>query len=564
MVKRFKSDYSGAFSSIDPRHPYYHLNTGLYELPVDGQHSAEAFVYIPEETTNSCWSIALLLPGKKDVKAFLLESGWKALADREKVVLFLGQAKNGWSGTNADVAFVEALRSKLDNRDHYVTQVFFAYLAGYDDGASVALRYTMRHPAAYAGVALAGKFSFGSEEERSARNASAPLPYLPAAEVPVPVYFQAGSWTASLERAYTHFQVRNNADEKRYADGARYVSPALPNSGRDTINGQPVADVVADIDAFPALLCMEAAEEMWRQVHRTIRTTGVGPGGLHAYRSLDELGIAVRELDVDGYVRHWCEYIPRRSVSRVEKKPVVVFLHGGTQVAESGLYASEWFNVAESRDFIALFPSGGMAQTRLNANPMPTWNIEHKGSEALYMDDENFIREMIADVAAREPIDTSRIYVNGHSMGSGMVQRCLYAMPDVFAAGVSNSGVTLGGYDLPGTDRSYDVAVWIEIGEHDVDCYDLNNSPLVRKNIEYWIARGALQPFDESGEYSCGRYLSKVWRNAKGVPLLKYTAAHEKTHCTMPQDAWSYYDDFLCKYSRNPDGSLSYLGQPVR
>lgn len=564
IVKQFKSDYSGAFAQIDLDHPYYHLNTGLFELPLDGEFPAQAFVYIPEETTNSCWSIALLLPNGKDVQGFLLESGWKALADREKIVLFLGQAVDGWTGTMEDVSFVEALRAKLDVRDHYVTQVFFAYLAGYDEGATVALKYTMRHPSAYAGVAFAGDFSFGAEEERSARNAPAALPYLPACDVPVPAYFQSYRWSASLEKAYRHFQSRNNADPNGYEHERRTVSPALQSAPRDTVNGQPVASVIADIDAFDSSLCMQATEELWRQVHRTIRTTGVGPGGLHAYRTLDELGITTHEMKIDGYVHHWCEYVPKRAVSRLQKKPVVVFLHGGTQVAESGLYASEWFNVAESRDFIALFPSGGMAQTRLNANPMPTWNIACKGKEDLYVDDEAFIRAMIADVAKRLPVDLTRVYVNGHSMGSGMVQRCLFSMPDIFAAGVSNSGVTLGEYDLPGTKTDYDVATWIEIGEHDVDSYVIDESPLVKKNLEYWIARGDLQPLEQAGSYSCGRYQHKIWRNEAGVPMLKFTAAHEKTHCTMPQDAWSYYDDFLCKFSRNPDGSLGYCGQPVR
>lgn len=45
---------------------------------------------------------------------------------------------------------------------------------------------------------------------------------------------------------------------------------------------------------------------------------------------------------------------------------------------------------------------------------------------------------------------------------------------------------------------------------------------------------------------------------------LGYTAALDKIHAVMPQDAWSYYDDFMCKFSRDEDGMLRYMGKPVR
>ena len=145
-----------------------------------------------------------------------------------------------------------------------------------------------------------------------------------------------------------------------------------------------------------------------------------------------------------------------------------------------------------------------------------------------------------------------------------MTQRCLLDMPDIFAAGASNSGVVLGDFELATTKKNYDVACLIEIGEHDVDNFDFQKSDRVRQNLEYWIERGDLQPLEEGGSYSCGRYQNTVWCNKKGVPMVRYVAAFDKTHSIMPQDAWTYYDDFLCKYSRDSEGNLCYLGKPVR
>ena len=559
-IKQFKTDYTGAFALMDKAHPYYHLNTGLFELPLESEGVA-AYTYIPEETTNSCWSATLLLPGGASAVDFLLASGWQELADREKLVLFLAVPNGGsWASVPNAVSVVEELRHKVDVRDHYVTQVFFAYLAGYEDGADAALRYTMKHPGGYAGVAFAGECGNGVDLDALAAQGESSLGYEAAASVPVPAYFVADAATPHIKAAFQHFVSRNKAEEPVQSDGHVYAAACLKYNN-DAINGQSVASVVADIGRFDGVAVPSATEELWRQLHRTIRTTGVGPGGLHSYKTLDELGIATHEMEVDGWMRHWCEYVPKRHVSRKEKFPVVVFFHGGTQVAESGLYGAEWYNVAESRDFIVLFLSGGMAQSRLNANPMPTWNISCETE--LYINDETFIRAMIEDVASRLPVDRERIYCTGHSMGSGMTQRCLMAMPDIFAAGASNSGVVLGSYDLPGVNSSLDVAAWIAIGEHDVDSSDLSQSERVKRNIEYWIGRGGLDAFEDAGEFQRGRYKSMEWCNGKGVPMLRYTAVLDKNHAVMPQDAWSYYDDFMCKFSRSEDGTLCYLGKPV-
>lgn len=557
-IKQFKTDYSGAFNDIDPRYPYYHLNEGLYHLPI-GANDCNAFVYIPPKTSCSCWSVAILLDNDDYAESFIEKSGWKTIADEEKLVLFLLKPLSTWNECSDPVLCVEKLREQLDVRDHYVTQVFFAYLLGYSDGASVALRYTMIHPDAYAGLGLVGDFEFSAQEENLGAN-SALLPYISASDVPVPVYFQVKEKSESFMRAFDHFKKRNKCTNSVFEAENRLVSYPVQTQSQDTINGQFVADVIGDVGGFD--ISYEFSCKIWNQLHRTIRTTGVGPGGLHTFKTLESLGITTHEMMCGGYMRHWCEYIPQRNVSRKGQRPVVVFCHGGTQVAESGLYAAEWFNVAESRDFIVLFPSGGMAQTRMNANPMPTWNTNCLTED--YMDDELFIRKMIEDLSTREEIDCARIYITGHSMGSGMTQRCLLDMPDIFAAGASNSGVVLGDFELATTKKNYDVACLIEIGEHDVDNFDFQKSDRVRQNLEYWIERGDLQPLEEGGSYSCGRYQNTVWCNKKGVPMVRYVAAFDKTHSIMPQDAWTYYDDFLCKYSRDSEGNLCYLGKPVR
>ncbi len=133
-IKQFKTDYSGAFNDIYSRYPYYHLNEGLYHLPI-GAIDCNAFVYISPKRSCSCWSVAILLDNDDYAESFIEKSGWKTIADEEKLVLFLLKPLSTWNECSDPVLCVEKLREQLDVRDHYVTQVFFAYLLGYSDGA---------------------------------------------------------------------------------------------------------------------------------------------------------------------------------------------------------------------------------------------------------------------------------------------------------------------------------------------------------------------------------------------------------------------------------------------
>ena len=51
-------------------------------------------------------------------------------------------------------------------------------------------------------------------------------------------------------------------------------------------------------------------------------------------------------------------------------------------------------------------------------------------------DDVGFLREVVAQVAAAHPVDTTRIYVTGHSYGCMMAQRFLAEASDLVASRV--------------------------------------------------------------------------------------------------------------------------------
>lgn len=564
-IKEFPTDYTGFFESIDPEDPYRHLNEGLFNLPTEVDNQG-MYVYIPQHTNCSACNITLLMPDAGDPRPFLEQSGWQAIADRDKIILFVvAEPACGWESPEA-LAVVEESDAAVNRKTNYDAQRLYTYLVSYGAASHAALRHVFDCPGSYAGFGMIGGFECPDDLDALAQQAGDVLPYQPKAQVAVPVFIGVDQITPSVQRVIGHFKTRNQAlAGTSSTDGSRLVYTASPKQKRDLINGQLVARVVVDATGAFAGLTPEAAQEAWSELSRVVRTNGVGAGYLHPFRTLEEWGVTRHEMHVGKQLRHWYEYVPQRNVSRQAKRPVVVFLHGGSQTAQSALYAAEWMNVAESRDFILVAPTGSMRDFGSEGMPHPAWNA---CSSTVMFDDEGLIRAAIDDLASREDIDRSRIYVTGHSMGSAMTQRCALALPDLFAAAASNSGVVTGGFmgdfDSPGVNENVQMpAIWIQMGEHDVGGGTLENNHNAERTVKYWIARGGLCDYDQPLTYQCGRYKTATWPNAQGVPLLSFTTTLDKPHSVEAQDAWFYYDEFFCKFSRDESGAIRYMGQKV-
>lgn len=517
-----------------------------------------AWVYLPEQTEFSCWSVTLLMPNAEDPRMFLERTGWLEIADSEKILLFiLRPGKEGWHYplTREEFSFLGEMDSAIDKKIGYDAQRFFAYLVGYEEGASAALSYSICNPSSYAGLACIGSFDFDQAISSIQDEELELAPYLKKSKIPLPVAFFCTESTSGLESALAHFKLRNQVTDTRWEHNDVSLWLADQTQRRDSVNAQNICTITWKNCSTVM------ASDVWDVLHRTIRTSGVGYGFLHPYRTLGQWNLTEHSIVVQGHKRSWLEYVPERNVSRVEKRPLVFFFHGNSQTGKSAVYANEWMNVAESRNFIACFPTGGMT-SRGNTMPVPGWNAS---ASDMLLDDEAFIRSMVDNISSRYAIDKSRIYANGHSMGSAMVQRCAMAMPDLFAAVASNSGVVCGGnlgsFDLPGIVEDAVIPVWINMGEHDIGGGTCDANEDIRKTVLYWLNRYGLNDSNK-GEFVSGRYVNTVWSNHSGVPLVRMTTTLDKPHSIMPQDPWLYYDELFAHFSREGD-RLYYDGRAV-
>lgn len=119
--------------------------------------------------------------------------------------------------------------------------------------------------------------------------------------------------------------------------------------------------------------------------------------------------------------------------------PLVVVLHGCTQDAASYDRGSGWSQLATRFGFATLFAE----QARAN-NPNMCFNWFVPGDTRRDAGEAASIREMIAAMVERFPIDPTRIFITGLSAGGAMTSVMLATYPEVFRGGAIIAGLPHG------------------------------------------------------------------------------------------------------------------------
>ncbi|MES2567683.1 MAG: PHB depolymerase family esterase [Bacteroidota bacterium] len=119
-----------------------------------------------------------------------------------------------------------------------------------------------------------------------------------------------------------------------------------------------------------------------------------------------------------------------------EKAPLVVVLHGCTQMAKSCADQSGWNKLAKLHQFYVLYPE----QIILN-NPENCFNWYRSADQTRDKGEPASIMQMITHLKKNKNVDSSRIYIIGLSAGGAMSSIMMAVYPEVFDKG----GVMAGG-----------------------------------------------------------------------------------------------------------------------
>ncbi len=136
--------------------------------------------------------------------------------------------------------------------------------------------------------------------------------------------------------------------------------------------------------------------------------------------------------------RTYLLHVPAGLVSG-QPVPVVFVFHGLGEAANLIQQASGMNSVADANGFIAVYPNGSGPDGGRSWNAGRCCGYAHQNN----VDDEAFVRQILADLETITKVDAQRVYASGFSNGGLLSYRLACDMADTFATVAPVAGVML-------------------------------------------------------------------------------------------------------------------------
>lgn len=587
--------YQNQELSFDPAHPLQVLKQGTFEqwLTV-GDRRRRFLVHIPKACRESACGIFILPPDGWSADDAFERTGWKQLAETapEKPVLFFLEPEGGrWASgepygcADGDVAYVDALFRQLSERRLFNIHEASAFLFGCGAGGTVAQMAAMWNPAAYAGLCA---IDSAVPEVYSRAAAQAPCRELGGftdaecrlgiqkGDIPLPVWV-IGSREPDAA-AVSHWRRSCRADVAEHSDSDtirwRRCVP-LPHPLNEEIEAHTVWE--SRIPDAAEQAGERLLHRIWTGFLSRFRRWLGDPGGnlrlSHAPAAIP--GMEYHFEEVDGWLREWYTYVPESVRSHPETPaPLVLACHGYTCNGALYLGNSGWERIAREKGFIAVFPTAGYgrmftenAYCSSDNLLLPAWNIFHRESQP---EEFPFFRALIERTAREHPVDRSRVFATGHSLGSLMVQMLGLAMPETFAAIAPCSGILFDGLEqeplsLPEVAARPDIPlpVWMFGGSEET--FLVPDRPADGNRTAYtlnaWLRLNHMEPVQGDRWADGWRARDERWSDliywADGVPMVGFSRVEAMPHATTIEMSRRIWDEFFSRLSR-VDGRIVY------
>lgn len=554
------------YPRVDPTDPYRNTYLGIIDLPVtDGRGERRpGFLYIPT-TEKSAWNMVLVLvPGGRDPRDFFEAGDWQQILERHCATGYFLSAPRGWNRQEPGLeleAAVAALGIMRANR-YFQSNAPAVYCMGFGDSAWVASLFAVTHVSVLAAWSAAGDTELDQELlDRLGDGPSDCDAALPRRAVTLPTcvfdnresnvvrYFKDANHTADEGLKNAHGRVFRQQD--RPAQSYR----------NDTVCCEVWHGPEIHADPETMMAFMEGYK----------RWGGEGNGHIRRTVYPEACGMVKTETEVDGLKRHWWTFAPSAHRRDPEKKlPLVIAIHGFTCSGEFFMNNTDWHWVGEERGAFVVFPTAypfhretpGPMGTRIAT---PEWNAGGMGDPADPVpegpDELRYFKELLRRTLAEYPVDTTRIYVTGHSNGAMMTQRLMRCMPEVFAAFAPVGFMeAMRGNMRPEPEDGILRPVWYHVGEFDGLGCDLSNEEHANNRTIRFLCDHNKAPYEGRRDYHSGIYMHSVWKDAQGIPLVRFTGIKNWPHTYTPEQAFMIYDEFFAHFRRLEDGSLEYLG----
>ncbi|HEX6325404.1 MAG TPA: PHB depolymerase family esterase [Jiangellaceae bacterium] len=558
--------------------------TGFWEKSFDiGGVSRTAKVYISPETPIRSYYTVIAVPDGVDTAEFLRRSSWRDVADRREEGLFvLESGANGWGTAEDEAAYVDAAMSFYQS-NRYFSIYGLHYLVGYGAGAPALEAWAVAHPLrvisqvyldspglpseylnAYAGL------EFDGTTDGPYTNVVFPdgFDLIRYDETVLPTWYihpDQGSVAASL----SYWKQANDTNETGNTDRASgTVFRQRTGSDRWMTSHAGAIAQVAVLDRPVSYWDKRTTAQIVDFLTYYTRYENVFAYGNQLYERADfaALGIEVRTMMVEGFIREYLVYVPESAARRWgDEAPVVFVWPGNSQTDKVFIDATQWWKVAEQEGFILVIICEQYSNTSIS--------VSHRDSNAFYRQ----LRELLINEYA---VDPTRFYSTGQSAGSSVSQIFAIAFPEYFAAVASTSftaapnaagTVSLDGVAHPA--RGQMIPNYHIYGYGDLSFLYGGLWDDAQNRLDDWaeyhleVNGLKLDDVDDIGGTFSGwlnRHQTWTWHHsALGIPVVKLTKNIYRSHNTMAEESPMMWD-FLKHYSHEVDavGNITQYYSP--
>lgn len=570
--------------TIDPKDYYRQVLHGYYNFNciVSEGVTRTAKFYVPEGSVYNQPTIFLGVPAAYATDEFLLDSGWKALADERHYYIVLMEAENGaWGDNEKEIAYITALNEDVNFRPFFCAFSSKFYAFAYNETAAILGRQSRLYPKCWAGVALLGQAGMTAAELTELQTCETRVPGVMHSQVQMPVWMSAPVHDEAFERMADYYRAANHSLETPETTGNCRVWKPMDGG---TIDEHWCSLTVTDTNTWKDCMTAGYAATIYDRVFSGVgRYPGNANGALRRYAPIEERGFKKFSAMVPGgyyedghdlYNRHWWVYLPE-TVETSKPYPVVFVFHGAGGSADEIPDRTGWGDLAKKYGFMIICPMASVPNRVRNVTNIVTnemframWNTGAASPQR--PEDIKFVECLYNWLIENYNIDRSRVYASGQSSGGMMSWACASYLPDLFTATAPVSAKTINLEEeiktLPFVDGSI-IPVMANLGLQDGAFKGGFATPDARNLIERWHDAFHLKEnwdtytYNDGGKkcsYQEGLFTNYIYHNSNGVPILRCVETDTKTHAVWPSECEMAWTEFLRHFRKDPDTKELY------
>ncbi len=544
--------------------------------------------YIPANTVYNQPTVFIMVPAGVNTYGFLVESGWKAAADKYvfHVVLMETDESGEWGSIEDETAYLSALRDDVSYRPFFVSFSSNFYAIAYGNAADVLMQHAMQNPNQWTAVAAIGATGVDDAFMAKLSATESKEAGVMLSEVDLPMFIVAEEKTEQVRKMVDYWKNANGVENVQYS--CAYADEVyIPSfwTTKEAMDSEPVAKVYYSTSPISKYYEADVINNIYNDfMCKYMRYPGTGNGSLRAYQDIYEAGFKMFSGKVPGgfakdgsdlYNREWYVYVPE-SVNINEPAPLVFVFHGAGGTGDEIAARTGWIKVAEDRGCILVCPTGSHKLSIRNVSDITTnelframWGTS-EATEAS-PDDRIFIRYLYNWMCENYKIDTGRVYATGQSSGGAMTAACAGFMPDIFTAAAAVSAY---GRDSAGYAENYPIPLMVAVGSKDPSYAEKGfGDDGLKTMIEYWCGRYGLtekwEDFTYMNDeavcsYTAGIFRNYVFHTAEGIPMLRCVEADGKAHAYLPSEAYMIWDEWFAPFIKDAQGNLYYMTKAVK